>query len=310
MADAPGVLAEADAEGGWLKRACDVLSLPAPESALASEYLVALTPRRATRRHADSSERLEFLGDAVVHAALSLYLMRRYPDETEGFLSDMRAKMSSGASMARLSAAMGVGRLLAPRTNVRAGLDHPEPKDSELEDAFEALAGAVQVTSGFEAAYAWIVRAYESHYDFSGAVLRNVSHRDGLTRFCRANGIPEPGFSCAQVSRAQHPQAPGVAGSFKCVVRGGGVQAAAGRTDTRADKDAILGVGRGRTAKEATDAAALSALEYVGGRRGVLGAGNGRPAGVNPGCVRRARRRTIRCDYNGECELDGTHAPA
>jgi X-X-X-Leu-X-X-Gly heptad repeat protein len=282
--------------GGWLKRACNALFLP--ESPLASEYLVALTPRRATRRHADSSERLEFLGDAVVHAALSLYLMRRYPDETEGFLSDMRAKMSCGASMARLSAAMGVGRLLAPRPAIGAGPDPPEAKDSELEDAFEALAGAVQVTSGFEAAYAWIIRAYESHYDFSGAVLRNVSHRDGLTRFCRANGFPEPGFSCAQVQRE----------GFKCVVRG----AEAGRTDARKDEDkaAILGVGRGRTAKEATDAAALSALEYVGGRRGVLAAGNGRLAAGNgrlaagngrlaaggglPGLDRRARRTSVR----------------
>ena len=260
-------------------RVCDALSLPMRDGPLANEYMTALTPRRATRKHADSCERLEFLGDAVVHAIMSLYLVRRYPDETEGFMSDMRSKMTCGASMANLARAMGVGDLLEKSKRVSPSeqqgeqqslpqsLPHSLPQ-SLLEDAFEALVGAVLVNAGFEAAYEWTVRMYEAHYDFSGAVVRSVSHKDGLLRFCRSQGLPEPKFAL------DTPQA----GVFKCVVRGlvaNGRAAVRVGVDGAAGGDAregqVWGVGRGRVAKEATDVAALMALEYLSGRRGHMG---------------------------------------
>lgn len=270
-----------------LDRVCDALHLPARDGPLANQYLTALTPRRATRKHADSSERLEFLGDAAVHAVISLYLVRRYPEETEGFMSDMRAKMTCGASMASLAMAMGVGDLLekSKRVSPSVELEGDEQQSlpqslpqsqslpqNMLEDAFEALAGAVLVNAGFETAYAWVVRMYEGYYDFSDAVVRNVSHKDGLLRYCRSQGLPEPTFALDK------PQA----GVFKCVVRGlvaNGRAAARVGVDGAAGGDApegqVWGVGRGLSSKQATDIAAQMALEYVSGRRGHLGQGGG-----------------------------------
>ena len=48
----------------------------------------------------DHNQRLEFLGDAILQAVLSEALYRLFPEKDEGFLTNVRAGLVNGASLA------------------------------------------------------------------------------------------------------------------------------------------------------------------------------------------------------------------
>src|SRR5689334_20498415 len=56
------------------------------------------------------NERLEFLGDAVLDLVVSDVLMRRFPDRREGDLSRARAALVSETGLAKVGAAIDIGR--------------------------------------------------------------------------------------------------------------------------------------------------------------------------------------------------------
>jgi len=96
------------------------------------------------------NERLEFLGDAVISLAVALSLFERYPDLSEGDLTRMRANLVSGASLASIAEAAGLGKhlLLGKGEELTGGRARPRT----LAGAFEALIGAVFLSKGWEEA--------------------------------------------------------------------------------------------------------------------------------------------------------------
>ena len=103
------------------------------------------------------NERLEFLGDAVVSLAVSEALYARHPDDDEGILSARRAAIVSATGLARVAERLQLGRHLV--------LGEGEtPADGQLRPAllastFEALAGAILLDLGWDAARDWVVAA-------------------------------------------------------------------------------------------------------------------------------------------------------
>ena len=63
--------------------------------------------RSSGRTH---NERLEFLGDAVLSLIISDYLARRYPELSEGALSQLKAKLVSESSLAECRQTARSGR--------------------------------------------------------------------------------------------------------------------------------------------------------------------------------------------------------
>lgn len=108
--------------------------------------------------HLDN-QRLEFLGDAVVQMVLTRELFDRFPEEEEGLLTKMRARMVSGAALAKLANRIPLGPyLLMGRGEEASG---GRTRESSLCDAFEALAGAIYLDGGLDAARAFILRFSE-----------------------------------------------------------------------------------------------------------------------------------------------------
>lgn len=122
----------------------------------------ALTHPSAQRRSDDGapvdSERLEFLGDAVLGLVLADMLFEKHPGENEGDLSRRRAAAVSRPSLATVSRRLGLPAL------IDAGDDAPAANricatDSAAENAFEAMVGAVYRDAGFPAAREFVRRA-------------------------------------------------------------------------------------------------------------------------------------------------------
>jgi ribonuclease III len=109
------------------------------------------------------NERLEFLGDAVLALVVGDRLMTRYPQLREGELSITRAQVVSEAGLSDVANTLGIGRwLMLGKGEERSG---GRAKPSILADAFEALAGAVFLDGGFDAAQTMANRLLENRIE-------------------------------------------------------------------------------------------------------------------------------------------------
>lgn len=89
-----------------------------------------------------NNERLEYLGDAIIDAIIADFLFVHYPNQREGFLTKMRAKIVSRAHLNQLSIQIGIQRLVISQTNSSA-------QRHIFGDALEALIGAMYLDRGY-----------------------------------------------------------------------------------------------------------------------------------------------------------------
>ena len=104
------------------------------------------------------NQRLEFLGDAVLDLIIAEALYERFPELEEGALDRMRASLVSGKALAPKARALGLAQALQVSDAQRK--HHPEPSDRMLEDALEALIGAVYLDGGLSAAKHSVLRIF------------------------------------------------------------------------------------------------------------------------------------------------------
>ncbi len=98
----------------------------------------------------ENYEVLEFLGDAVIGLIVSEELVKRFPDKTEGELSQIRAFLVSEPSLSELAKTVDLGKFIyLGRGEKRSGGSR---KSSLLCDVFEAVFGALYLDAGFEKA--------------------------------------------------------------------------------------------------------------------------------------------------------------
>lgn len=98
---------------------------------------------------ARSNERLEWIGDAVLQAAVTLHLAWLAPQVSEGLLAPVRVAAVKNAHLAQVASNLEI----AERIRVREGLHaHLHESPNVLADAFEAVVGAIALDGGFTAA--------------------------------------------------------------------------------------------------------------------------------------------------------------
>ena len=93
-----------------------------------------------------NNQRLEFLGDSVLSLLLTDELYTNLPDANEGELTQCRASLIRGESLAELARHLGIQNYirLSPSEQNNKG----NQRQSTLEDAMEALIGAVYLDGG------------------------------------------------------------------------------------------------------------------------------------------------------------------
>ncbi|MEZ5170178.1 MAG: ribonuclease III [Acidimicrobiia bacterium] len=111
---------------------------------------------RTRRPGAQSNERLEFLGDAVLGLSVTTEIYGRYPDSPEGELAPIRAAVVNEVTLADLAREIDLGRFLFldKGEDATGGRD----KASILADAMEAVLGAVYLDGGWDVADALVRR--------------------------------------------------------------------------------------------------------------------------------------------------------
>ena len=107
-------------------------------------YQLALMHRSKIEELAQNNERLEFLGDAMLGSIVAEYLFKKYPNQPEGFLTELRSRIVRRETLNNVALRMGLNKLVQYNQNDR-GLS----RSHIFGNALEALIGAVYLDKGF-----------------------------------------------------------------------------------------------------------------------------------------------------------------
>lgn len=189
----------------------------------------------------DSYDTLEFLGDAIISAHVVEYIYRTRPSASEGEMTALKSEVVSRRIFARIGQSLGLFPFIRiDITNLRTF--NERSRDSLCADVLESLVGAIQIDQGHEAAGAFIARVIlpmveeVSHQALDtnpkGRLQKIVLHRSGSL----------PRYRVLEQSGRNNDRE-FVVGVF--------------------ERDALLGMGKASSIKEAGRLAAHDALDML-----------------------------------------------
>ena len=116
-------------------------------------YTAALSHRSVKESPEENNERLEYLGDAILSAIVADYLFKRYPYKGEGFLTEMRSKMVNRQQLNDIAVKMGIKKIALFNK-----LDNALKNSHIFGNTLEAIVGAVYIDKGYKKTQAWILK--------------------------------------------------------------------------------------------------------------------------------------------------------
>lgn len=129
-----------------------------------------------------SYERLEFLGDAMLGSVIAAYLYREVPNENEGYLTKMRAKIVSRENLNNLGKQLKLVELVTSKVSQR---HFGENIHGNL---FEALVGAIYLDRGYLTCEKFINKKLITPYvDIERLEGKIISYKSLLIEWCQKN---------------------------------------------------------------------------------------------------------------------------
>lgn len=134
----------------------------------------------------ESYERLEHLGDSVLGAIVATYLSKRFPQQQEGFLTNLRKEIVCNAMLGTLTQIIGLDKFyVISRHNedVCAGRQNTK----KLGDILEAFIGALWTDSdnNFPTVQTFVVSLIEKYIDIPKILQNDTNFKDQLQKFCQ-----------------------------------------------------------------------------------------------------------------------------
>jgi ribonuclease-3 len=187
------------------------------------------------------NERLEFLGDAVLQLISSDVLYASFPDASEGELSSLRAALVRASTLATFARDLPVG----PYLRLGKGEEATGGRDRELllASAFEAVLGALYLDGGDRAARQFVEPRLSAEVARAIAQQRIKDDKSRLQELAQGRLGVTPSYRVVEQSGLPHDR------TFVVEVLLG---------------DVVAARGKGRSKRQAEQAAAHSALEDEG----------------------------------------------
>lgn len=188
----------------------------------------------------ESNERLEFLGDAVLELATTLYLYKNCPKENEGKLTAYRSALVRTETLAKLAQELQLNEeMFLSKGEERGG---GRTNASLLADLMEAVIGAMYLDQGFAVVQDFLAKHLFPKFD---EILQNKSYKDQkslLQEEVQARSLSTPVYRVVKAIGPDHNK------EFTVEVL---------------VDDEVWGVGTGHSKQIAQQAAALAALEKL-----------------------------------------------
>jgi len=131
-----------------LKHFCEAHDVRLVDLSLVDQALTHTSYAREAEEEAEDYERLEFLGDSVIGLLVVEYLYSSFPAMGEGDMTKIKSDVVSQTALSEVATELGLNRLM----NLGKGevLSHGRRKPSILSDIYEALVGAIYLSSSSE----------------------------------------------------------------------------------------------------------------------------------------------------------------
>ena len=139
-------------------------------------YVEAITHRskKSFDQQGKDNERLEFLGDAFISLVVAHYLLLKFPNKSEGELTQLRAKVVSRNNLNKI----------AEKLQLENHIDYQKSKNtykSLLGNCLEALFGAILLDQGYEKAKSsFIEKVLNSVVDINQVIIENRDYKSEL----------------------------------------------------------------------------------------------------------------------------------
>jgi ribonuclease III len=188
-----------------------------------------------------SNERLEFLGDSILSLAISEKIYKNYTNLAEGDMTKLRASIVCEQSLVKCANNINLGKfIMLGKGEVITGGRY---RKSILSDAFESLIGAIYIDDGFESARDFIYEHMKTLIDFSIKGMIFIDYKTQLQEFIQKNNLNKIEYKIIKENGPDHN---------KIFVSQASVN------------NEVIGVGEGKSKKEAEQNAAKDALSKMG----------------------------------------------
>jgi ribonuclease-3 len=185
------------------------------------------------------NERLEFLGDSVLGLIVSEHLFSRFTESQEGELAKAKAVAVSEPILAEAARKSGIAEALfiSPGEESSGGRNRP----SILSDTFEAVVAAVYIINGFESARDFVLKSLRHILQDIESDEHHRNYKSLFQELSQSIYKKAPRYLVVNETGAAHDR------TFVIEALLGGE---------------TLGVGEGKSKKQAEQAAAFEALRH------------------------------------------------
>lgn len=186
----------------------------------------------------ENNERLEFLGDAVLELIITEYLYQKYPQKSEGELTNWRAALVNAKMLAEIAKDLGFNDFLLLSRGETKELG--KARQYILANTFEALIGALYLDQGYKANRDFIKKCLTPRLP---EIIEKGLFRDAKSRF-----------------QEEAQERAGITPTYKVLEEWGPDHARQFVIGVFLDKE-LIAKGEGSSKQEAEEAAAKNALE-------------------------------------------------
>jgi ribonuclease-3 len=130
---------------------------------------------KQTNGFRESNERLEYLGDAILGAAVADYLFKKYPFKDEGFLTEIRSRIVNRDSLNLLARKMGISLI------VQFDQKNVQLQQVVLGNTLEAIVGAVYLDKGYLRCKKFVIdKLIQPNFDLDVVIQTNVNYKSKI----------------------------------------------------------------------------------------------------------------------------------
>ncbi|MDD4591370.1 MAG: ribonuclease III [Parabacteroides sp.] len=131
-----------------------------------------------------NNERLEFLGDAILDAAVADIVYKHFPNRREGFLTNTRSKIVQRGTLNQIANNMGLNKIVVASTKVSSHNNYM------YGNALEALVGAVYLDQGYNKCYVFIRDVLIKRYlNLDFIARKEVNFKSSLIEWSQKNKL-------------------------------------------------------------------------------------------------------------------------
>lgn len=146
----------------------------------------------------ESNERLEYLGDAILGAAVADYLFKKYPFKDEGFLTEIRSRIVNRESLNHLAKKVGVASI------VQFDSKNIQLQKVILGNTLEALVGAIYLDKGYLRTKKFVIaKLIQPYFDLEVVVNSNSNHKSKVIEWAQRNS-KEIRFEVEEVKKGRN----------------------------------------------------------------------------------------------------------